>query len=68
MVIDVELPWIWKYRVILNYCQCFRGIRMGADKSLAFHISYFPFCSTTKIIFLVWVKEVRTAKSEVCVD
>jgi hypothetical protein len=30
----------------------------GAGKSLAF-----PICSTTKIIFLGWVKEVRTTKS-----
>jgi hypothetical protein len=35
----------------------------GADKSLAFPSSYFPICSTTKITFLGWVKEVRTAKS-----
>jgi hypothetical protein len=35
----------------------------GADKSLAFPISYFPTCSTTKGIFLGWVKEVRTTKS-----
>jgi hypothetical protein len=33
-------------------------IRRGAEKSLAF-----PICSTTKIIFLGWVKEVRTTKS-----
>jgi hypothetical protein len=38
----------------------------GADKSLAFAVSYFPICSTTKIIFLRWVKEVRTTKSQVC--
>jgi hypothetical protein len=35
----------------------FLGIRRGADKSLAF-----PICSTTKRIFLGWVKEVRTTK------
>jgi hypothetical protein len=35
----------------------------GADKSLAFTISYFPICITTKRIFLGWVKEVRTTKS-----
>jgi hypothetical protein len=40
-----------------------RQIRRGADKSLAFPISYFPVCSTTKIIFLGCVKEVRTTKS-----
>jgi hypothetical protein len=34
----------------------------GAVKSLAFPI-YFPICSTTKRIFLGWVKEVRTTKS-----
>jgi hypothetical protein len=39
---------------------------MGADKSLAFPISYFPICSTTKIIFLEWVKEIRTTKSQIC--
>jgi hypothetical protein len=33
-------------------------VRRGADKSLAF-----PVCSTTKRIFLGWVKEVRTTKS-----
>jgi hypothetical protein len=33
-------------------------LREGADKSLAF-----PTCSTTKIIFLGWVKEVRTTQS-----
>jgi hypothetical protein len=38
-------------------------IRKGADKSLAFPISYFPICSTTKRIFLGWVEEVRTTKS-----
>jgi hypothetical protein len=37
-------------------------IRRGADKSLAFPISYFPAYSTTKIIFLGLVKEVRTTK------
>jgi hypothetical protein len=30
---------------------------------LAFPVSYFLICSTTKIIFLGWVKEVRTTKS-----
>jgi hypothetical protein len=35
----------------------------GTDKSLAFLICYFLVCSTTKRIFLVWVKEVRTKKS-----
>jgi hypothetical protein len=35
-------------------------LRSGTDKSLAFSISCFPICSTTKIIFLAWVKEVRT--------
>jgi hypothetical protein len=34
------------------------SVRRGADKSLAF-----PICSTTKRIFLGWVKEVRTTKS-----
>jgi hypothetical protein len=38
-------------------------IRRGAEKSLAFRISYFPICSTTKRIFLGWIKEVRTTKS-----
>jgi hypothetical protein len=38
-------------------------LRRGAEKSLAFPISYISICSTTKIIFLEWVKEVRTTKS-----
>jgi hypothetical protein len=38
-------------------------VRKDADKSLAFPVSYFPICSTTKIIFLGWVKEVRTTNS-----
>jgi hypothetical protein len=41
-------------------------LRSGADKSLAFPIFYFPICSTSKSIFLGWVKEVRTTKSQVC--
>jgi hypothetical protein len=40
-----------------------RHIRRGADKSLAFPISYFPICSTTKRIFPGWVKEVKTIES-----
>jgi hypothetical protein len=39
-----------------------RIICRGADKCLALPISYFPICSTTKRIFLGWVKEVRTTK------
>jgi hypothetical protein len=42
------------------FCQY---IRRGADKSSVFPVSYFPICSTTKRIFLGWVKEVRTKKS-----
>jgi hypothetical protein len=38
-------------------------IRRGGGKSLAFPVSYFPICSTTKRISLGWVKEVRTTKS-----
>jgi hypothetical protein len=38
-------------------------IRRAAHKSLVFPISCFPVCSTTKIIFLVWFKEVITTKS-----
>jgi hypothetical protein len=38
-------------------------VHRGADKYLALPISYFPICSTTKRIFLGWVKEVRTMKS-----
>jgi hypothetical protein len=38
-------------------------IRRGSDKSLAF-----PIFSTTQILFLGWVKEVRTTKSQVCVE
>jgi hypothetical protein len=41
------------------------ALRKCADKSLAFPISYFPICSTTERIFLGWVKEVRTTKSQV---
>jgi hypothetical protein len=40
-----------------------KHICRGADKSLAFHVFYFPICSTTKRIFLGWVKEVRMMKS-----
>jgi hypothetical protein len=40
-----------------------KRIRRGADKFLAFPISYLPICSTTERIFLEWVKEVRTTKS-----
>jgi hypothetical protein len=40
-----------------------RELRSGADKSLAFLISPFRICSRKKIIFLGWVKEVRTMKS-----
>jgi hypothetical protein len=38
-------------------------IPRGADMFLAFLISYLPTCSTTKRIFLGWVKEARTTKS-----
>jgi hypothetical protein len=38
------------------------GLRRGPDNFLAFP-TYFPICSTTKRIFLEWVKEVRTTKS-----
>jgi hypothetical protein len=38
-------------------------VSLTTYKSLAFPISYFPIFSTTKIIFLGWVKEVRTTKS-----
>jgi hypothetical protein len=38
-------------------------LRRVADKSLAFPISCLPICSTTKVILLWWVKEVRTTKS-----
>jgi hypothetical protein len=38
-------------------------IHRGADKYLAFRISYFAVCSITKRISLGWVKEVRTTKS-----
>jgi hypothetical protein len=36
---------------------------VGVLISLAFLISSFLICSTIKIIFLGWVKEVRTTKS-----
>jgi hypothetical protein len=45
-----------------GYVRFMEHIRRGADKSLAFTVSYFPVCSTTKKIFLGWVKEVRTPK------
>jgi hypothetical protein len=44
------------------YRDSFIFIFRGADKSLAFAISSFPICSTTKRMFLGWVKEVRTTK------
>jgi hypothetical protein len=40
-----------------------RRIRRCADKSLAFPFSYFLIFSTTKRIFLEWIKEVITTKS-----
>jgi hypothetical protein len=42
---------------------CAHFTRNGADKSLAFPMSYLTIWSTTKTIFLGWVKEVRTTKS-----
>jgi hypothetical protein len=44
----------------IAYCRCREAakLRMGADKYMAF-----PICCTNKIIFLGWVKEVRTTKS-----
>jgi hypothetical protein len=48
----------------LHYLYLSRAyICRGADKSSASLISYFPVCSTSKIIFLGWVEEVRTTKS-----
>jgi hypothetical protein len=44
--------------IIYNIIFMYYGIRKGADKFLAF-----PICSTTKRIFLGWVKEFRTTKS-----
>jgi hypothetical protein len=52
----------------LIYLSRKRRVCRGADKSLVFPISYFPICSTTRRIFLGWVKEVRTTKSYVCGD
>jgi hypothetical protein len=49
--------------MIENWNKLEMGICRGADKFLAFPISYFPICSTTKRIFLGWVKEVRTKKT-----
>jgi hypothetical protein len=40
----------------------FWDIHRAADRFLAFPISYFPVCSTTKIIFLGLVKEVITTE------
>jgi hypothetical protein len=52
------------YHLCLYIVTCMSvTIRRGADKSLAFPISYFPICSTTKRIFLGRVKEVRSMKS-----
>jgi hypothetical protein len=42
-------------------------IRRGADKSLAFPLSYFPICSTTKIIFLDGLKKLEQ-RSHKCVE
>jgi hypothetical protein len=53
-----ELERLWKEARLVLF-----KVYRGADKSLAFPISYFPICSTTKRIFLGWVKEVRTMKS-----
>jgi hypothetical protein len=49
--------------IIVQGDQKKKQIRRCADNYLAFPISYFPICSTTKRIFLGWVKEVRTTKS-----
>jgi hypothetical protein len=40
---------------------------MGADKSLAFPISYFSICSTTKEIFLDVLKKLEQ-RSHKCVE
>jgi hypothetical protein len=59
----------YPHTLFLHHSQLIRVITLlfdicrVADKSLAFPISCFPICSTTKIIFLGWVKEVRTTKS-----
>jgi hypothetical protein len=42
-------------------------IPRGADKSLAFRISYFPLCSITKIIFLDGLKKLEQ-RSHKCVE
>jgi hypothetical protein len=65
---NIEFLLFSRKRFILNirYKTCeiqISQIRRGADKFMAFLISYFPICSTTKRIFLGWVKEVRTTKS-----
>jgi hypothetical protein len=51
------------YSIFTFYMLLHEFIRRGADKSLAVSISYFTICSTTKRIFLGWVKEVRKTKS-----
>jgi hypothetical protein len=53
-------------REVDEHSSDYEVIRRGADKSLVFPISYFPICSTTKRIFLGWLKEVRNTKSQVC--
>jgi hypothetical protein len=49
-----RVPW----RALVNTVIDFRLglICRGAEKTLVFLISYFPICSTTKRIFLGWVK------------
>jgi hypothetical protein len=42
-------------------------LRRGADKSLAFPISYFPICSTTKRFFLDELKKLEQ-RNHKCVE
>jgi hypothetical protein len=42
-------------------------VRKGADKSLAFAISYFPICSTTKEFFLAGLNKLEQ-RSHKCVE
>jgi hypothetical protein len=56
----VNLEHVMSSGSLMLQLEKFIYLRRCADKSLAFPITYFPICSTTKRIFLGWVKEVRT--------
>jgi hypothetical protein len=67
---DKEEFKIMIFFIYVDMCNCTKiwaRIRRGADKSLAFLISPTSGYSTTKRIFLGWVKEVGT-RSHKCVE